>query len=41
MTGYVKRPLERGEGRRPPRYEEGEFDVVADDFIDLDAKLGR
>jgi 2-haloacid dehalogenase len=39
-TGYVKRPLERGEGRKPPRYDEGEFDVVADDFLDLAGRLG-
>ena len=34
-TAYVMRPLERGEGRRLPRYEEGEFDFVASDFVDL------
>lgn len=39
-TGYVKRPLERGEGRKPPRYDEGEFDIVADDFGDLARQLG-
>ncbi|WP_284224031.1 haloacid dehalogenase type II [Mycobacterium antarcticum] len=39
MTGYVARPLERGPGRRPPRVEDGEFDVTAEDFVDLAAKL--
>ncbi|ODQ86620.1 haloacid dehalogenase, type II [Mycolicibacterium holsaticum] len=41
MTGYVVRPLERGPGRPPPRYDEGEFDVTATDFLDLADKLGR
>jgi 2-haloacid dehalogenase len=35
MTVYVARPLERGPGRRPPRVEDGEFDLVADGFGDL------
>ena len=35
MTAYVVRPLERGPGRRPPSVEDGEFDLVADDFVDL------
>lgn len=35
MTAYVVRPLERGPGRRLPRVEDGEFDLVADDFVDL------
>jgi 2-haloacid dehalogenase len=39
MTGYVARPLELGPGRPPPMVEEGEFDVVADDFGDLADKL--
>jgi 2-haloacid dehalogenase len=39
MTAYVLRPLEHGPGRPLPRYDSGEFDVVADDFLDLDAKL--
>jgi 2-haloacid dehalogenase len=39
MTGYVARPLARGPNRRPPRVEDGEFDVTADDFVDLAAKL--
>jgi 2-haloacid dehalogenase len=40
MTGYVARPLERGPNRRPPKVEDGEFDVTADDFGDLADKLG-
>ncbi len=40
MTAYVLRPLERGEGRRPPRFEPGEFDFTADDFVDLARQLG-
>lgn len=39
-TAYVARPLERGPGRRPPHVEDGEFDYVADDFIDLAHRLG-
>ncbi len=41
MTAYVSRPLERGPGRRPPRVADGEFDLAADDFIDLAAKLDQ
>ena len=40
MTGYVARPLERGPGHQPPRMEDGEFDVVAGDFLELADKLG-
>jgi 2-haloacid dehalogenase len=40
MTGYVARPLERGPGQKPPRVEDGEFDVVAGDFLELADKLG-
>jgi 2-haloacid dehalogenase len=40
MTAYVERPLENGPGRRPPRIEDGEFDVVATDFLDLADRLG-
>ena len=40
MTAYVVRPLERGEGRRLPRFEPGEFDYTADDFFDLASQLG-
>jgi 2-haloacid dehalogenase len=35
MTAYVARPLERGPGRTLPRVEDGEFDLVAEDFVDL------
>ena len=39
-TGYVARPLERGPGTRPPRVADGEFDVMAQDFVDLARRLG-
>jgi 2-haloacid dehalogenase len=39
MTGYVKRPLEHGQGRPLPTVEDGEFDVTADDFLDLAEQL--
>ena len=39
MTAFVARPLERGPGHRPPRVEDGEFDFMADDFIDLARQL--
>lgn len=39
-TGYVVRPLERGADRSLPDITEGEFDVVAQDFIDLGRQLG-
>jgi 2-haloacid dehalogenase len=35
MTAYVERPLEQGPTRGLPRVEDGEFDVVASDFLDL------
>ncbi len=38
-TGYVVRPLEMGAGTPLPEIEEGEFDVVANDFIDLADRL--
>ncbi|BBY44998.1 haloacid dehalogenase type II [Mycolicibacterium celeriflavum] len=41
MTAWVDRPLEYGEGRRrPSRIADGEFDVMAADFIDLADRLG-
>jgi 2-haloacid dehalogenase len=40
MTAYVARPLERGPGRPPPRFDEGEFDYTATDFPDLARQLG-
>lgn len=38
-TGYVARPREMGEGERPPEIEEGEFDIVAGDFMELADRL--
>lgn len=38
-TGYVVRPLEMGEGKSLPEIEEGEFDIVANDFIQLADRL--
>lgn len=41
MTAYVDRPLEYGAGRRrPSKIEDGEFDVMAADFVDLADQLG-
>jgi 2-haloacid dehalogenase len=40
MTAYVARPLERGPGHEPPRVEDGEFDYLAEDFLDLARQLG-
>ncbi|UXA13747.1 haloacid dehalogenase type II [Mycobacterium sp. SMC-8] len=39
-TAYVHRPLERGPDRTPDRPAACEFDVTADDFLDLAEKLG-
>lgn len=39
-TGYVVRPLEHGPGRPLPEVADGEFEVVAQDFIDLARQLG-
>lgn len=39
-TGYVERPLEFGPGHAPPHVEDGEFDVVAGDFVGLAERLG-
>jgi 2-haloacid dehalogenase len=39
LTAYVVRPLEHGEGGRLPHYEPGEFDYVAEDFLDLARQL--
>jgi len=39
-TAYVERLLELGPGHPPPRVEEGEFDVVASDFVQLADRLG-
>lgn len=40
MTAYVPRPLEYGPNQRPHRFDEGEFDLTATDFLDLAAQLG-
>jgi len=39
-TGYVARPLEHGPGRPLPAVTDGEFELVAQDFIDLARQLG-
>ena len=39
-TAYVPRPLERGVGGAMEPWRAGEFDVVADDFVDLAQRLG-
>ncbi|BBX32954.1 hypothetical protein MMAGJ_22360 [Mycolicibacterium mageritense] len=39
-AAYVPRPLEFGPGRAPHAVSDGEFDVVAADFVDLAAQLG-
>lgn len=39
-TAYVIRPLEFGAGHPLPDYSPGEFDFVADDFLDLARQLG-
>jgi 2-haloacid dehalogenase len=39
MTAYVSRPLELGPGRPLPPVEDGEFDFIAEDFLDLARQL--
>ncbi len=39
-TAYVPRPLEHGPGGPMEPWEEGEFDLVADDFVALAEQLG-
>lgn len=39
-TAYVPRALEHGPAAALPSWVEGEFDLVADDFIDLARRLG-
>lgn len=39
-TAYVPRPLEHGPGGEAPACREGEFDVVAGDFVALAQQLG-
>lgn len=41
MTAYVSRPLEEGPGGSPPAYRDGEFDIVATDFVDLSERLAE
>jgi 2-haloacid dehalogenase len=40
MTAYVARPLEYGPNQRPHRFDDGEFDFTATDFLDLADQLG-
>lgn len=40
MTAYVPRPLEYGPNQRAHSYTDGEFDVLAMDFLDLADQLG-
>ena len=40
QTGFVHRPFENGPGGKADRAGEGEFNVVAEDFLDLAAQLG-
>jgi 2-haloacid dehalogenase len=39
-TALVPRPLERGPGGTMASWSEGEFDLVAEDFVDLALRLG-
>lgn len=39
-TALVPRPLERGPGGTMAPWSEGEFDLVAEDFVDLARRLG-
>ncbi|MFT6094311.1 MAG: 2-haloacid dehalogenase [Pseudohongiellaceae bacterium] len=39
-TAYVIRPLERGPNKPVNRNPEGDFDIVAEDFLDLAQQLG-
>lgn len=39
-TGFIARPLEHGAKQRRDLAADGAWDVVADDFVDLAAKLG-
>lgn len=39
-TAYIPRPLERGPGGRMEPVGASKFDIVAQDFVDLAAKLG-
>lgn len=39
-TAYVHRPLEFGAAGAPHQVADGDFDIVAADFVDLDIRLG-
>jgi 2-haloacid dehalogenase len=39
-TGYVERTLELGPGKAPANVEDGEFDFIAGDFVELADRLG-
>lgn len=39
-TAYVIRPLERGAGKPINRNPDGDFDIIAEDFLDLAQQLG-
>ena len=39
-TAYVHRPLEHGPGSKPEVVAQGDFDVVASDFLDLARRIG-
>jgi 2-haloacid dehalogenase len=39
-TGYVYRPLERGPERRVERNTTDNFDIRAEDFVDLARQMG-
>jgi 2-haloacid dehalogenase len=39
-TAYVHRPLEHGPGSKPEQVAQGDFDVVASDFLDLARRIG-
>lgn len=39
-TGFIYRPNERGQGGKADKAKPGEFDVAANDMLDLAAKLG-
>ena len=38
-TAYIRRPLERGPGVASTDFQAGEFDLVADDLLDLSTRL--
>ena len=39
-TAYVHRALERGAEKPKPRPDPGQFDIYAEDFLDLAQQLG-